>query len=308
MTEIFGNTTTTPIKPELFRNKVDTMLSPDSENPVQNKVLYDLLTVKNQIVNKYGGSITIADALPSSPIEIKIEQNYFPEIAVGDNKFLTKILPTDYFNSEAGGIYVDIPSGKKAVFSFRLTNNVSIGPVTFIAIEAMGPDYTGNPEIATVEIKSKSIPDYGERHYIEIDNTSGYTIDRLSINFDWRTPPSFDDCALRFVDEGETFDDNIEYIECEIEKFKYDLTQLSVKVTNPEQYYSVNEDGTVDGITFSGDGSARTFSLKYGNNSYITWTIGYRRSISAEIADLKAQLTSSISTLNTELSSLTDIE
>ena len=33
MAEIFGNTTTTPIKPEFFRNKVDNTFDPESHNP-----------------------------------------------------------------------------------------------------------------------------------------------------------------------------------------------------------------------------------------------------------------------------------
>lgn len=39
MTEIFGNTTATPIKPDLFRNKVDNTFDPTSKNPQSGKAV-----------------------------------------------------------------------------------------------------------------------------------------------------------------------------------------------------------------------------------------------------------------------------
>jgi hypothetical protein len=202
-----------------------------------------------------------------------------------------------------------IPNGQKAVFSFKITNGASVGTATFIAYEAMGPTYTGSPEVATdIEVKTATIPEQGERHYIEIDNTFGYDIDGIHISFNWDSPPFLEECCLRFVDDGETFEDNIPYIKSIKETTIYDLTKISVRGTNPEQYYSVDKDGNVSGVVFSTDGAPRSFTLQKGTYVYIGWTIEYRQSLVQEVANLKAQLTSSVSTLNTELASLTDVE
>lgn len=49
MAEIFGNTTATPIKPDLFRNKVDNTFDPKSENAQSGKALAPIFNKKVEI-------------------------------------------------------------------------------------------------------------------------------------------------------------------------------------------------------------------------------------------------------------------
>ena len=51
MAEIFGNTTATPIKPDLFRNKVDNTFNPESHNPQSGKAVAEAVEQSLGYVN-----------------------------------------------------------------------------------------------------------------------------------------------------------------------------------------------------------------------------------------------------------------
>lgn len=300
MAEIFGNTTTTPIKPDLFRNKVDTSLSPDSTNPVQNKVLYDLFTVKNQ-ASKRGAyssrTLNISNALPYSPLKISIEQTVFPKEPVTENKFDTPTITSDYL-IDPGKIYVDVKTGESAIFSFDMTLG-EVDTFMFYSSELLAEsDGMGSPIVADgIEIKTT---DTGRR-YVEINNTYEYDIDAIIPNCDYYTESIvLDYCALRY-------DGSTEYVKYEELEKIYDPSIVSVIEKTTGKSIKADADGNVDGFVFSADGSAMQFYLS-GLESYFTLTINYRRSMAQEVAELKAVLASGIDLVNDELATLTDAE
>ena len=66
MAEIFGNTTATPIKPDLFRNKVDNTFDPTSDNAQSGKAVAEALTnyyTKEEVNSLIGDVETALDSI-----------------------------------------------------------------------------------------------------------------------------------------------------------------------------------------------------------------------------------------------------
>ena len=275
--------------------KTDDILLPDSTNPVQNRALYELLTVKNLISKKSPTAnypLSISNALNSSALEVSIKQTSFPSTVTSANKYPTKDITREFWDSNS---WIDISNTKvkpseKAIFSF---NNIDASIVNVLLYSSDYMEFTGDyPILAEVNVQTT---DTG-RYYIEINNTFDFAINGIVL--ECYSPPTLGDCALRF-------DDSTEYTEYTESKIIYDTTTVSVTEITTGKSVNADENGIVNGFVYSADGADMKF---YVSNSAFTLDIIYRRSLADEIADLKAQLTSAVSTLNTELASLTDIE
>ena len=291
MAEIFGNTTATPIKPDLFRNKVDTSLSPDSENPVQNKTLFELLTVPNTANKKPRETeLIITDGINAEyPLIVNVAQTV-TDYEIGKNKMSYQTLSNGWLQNT--GIDIIVPVGTEAIFSFDIKGNrESFGEMDLLT----SGEWSFELVVEQVPILHAS----GDRYYIEIKNHDR-EIHYIAHGFkNWSDTETYlDNCALRF-------DGSTEYVAYERKPKLYDLTEVTVTETNSGQTAKVNADGSVNGLYAMGGNINLIMSP---HNDVCSLSATYRRNIIAEMEALRTQLASAIGTLNTELASLTDIE
>ena len=270
---------------------VDSLLLPDSENPVQNKTLFEILTVPNTAKKtSKENELIITDGINAQyPLIVNVAQTEI-SYEIGANKINYKTISNGWLQNT--GIDIIIPVGKEAILSFDIMGNrESFGTMDLLT----SGEWSFEPELEQVPILHAG----GDRYYIEIKGHNR-EIHYIAHGFtNWSDTETYlDNCALRF-------DGSTEYEAYTQTPKLYDLTEVTVTETNSGQTAKANADGTVNGLYAMGE----NINLVISNyNDVCELSATYRRSIVNELIALKTLLISSVSTLNTELASLTDIE
>jgi hypothetical protein len=262
---------------------VDDTLLADSTNPVQNKALYDLLTVEKNVTKKTSASspLSVSGGLPLSALEISIKQTTFPMMP-GNNKISETTISNDYmqnasFDLENAGLSGGVPVGQDAIFSFNVIGNVeSLNPTMLWA------GYYGFEAVSGVDNTIKSVGN--GRYYLEIKGHE-QPVQLINWGISINDEETYlDNCALRY-------DGSTEYEDYEAHKTTYDPSTISVVEKTTGQSIKADKNGNVNGFVVLADGSTMDFYLD-NYSSYFTLDITYRRSLATEIAELKTALLS----------------
>lgn len=258
----------------------------DMSNGIRKKISdKDLVTMPHQVTDRFLSdeeSIIINDAFPSLPFQVILKQSTIPTTSISENKLNCK-----YYDDNGNPIKGMISNGLMQNTWIDLTQKVQVGETAIFSFNKVGNStITGNfiylGEYGTENLGEITIQETDNgRNYIEINNTFELPIECLLLHVN-DDETYLENCALRF-------DGSTEYVEYEEIDIIYDTSEISVIETNSGQSIQANAEGVANGFICPFDGYEMNFKLdKY--NSYFTLTIDYKRSLIAEINELKTEI------------------